>query len=445
MANPTSNTPTSVSGLFKKVYASLEDLIPEGYVFQKEIAPFLAAKKSGESVSYSIVLAQENGISFMGADGSIGTFADPQSGQVKEAVIKGCESFVSTGISTAALSRSASEGEASFKKASVQRVKANLKSHFRFLEQVSLYGQDAAGIGRVGYFTSSWKGVAFTNGGGTLAGVVFTAGINAAAKKILINPADQASGIYLGAEGCEVSQRAVGGAIVASGKITQVDLDNGILTVDFTPVAATTATSHAVELLGQNSGGAGLECLGAKGILTKSGVVFGIDNSIYGLWKGSSVDLLQTKLTFDKLVSAVMSACNKGLDKDLQVLVSLETWGKLLTEQSALRKYDSSYTPVEVENGSEAIKFHCVNGSIEIIPSRFIRRSDAFCFAKDTWQCIGSSDLTMKVPGLDDNELIQKPISQNQFIFRSYSDKAPICLAPAQSVYISGIDPQSAV
>ena len=437
------STPTTVAGLFKKVYSSIKDLLPEGYPMQ-ELAAFDAAEKAGESISYAIVLSHENGLTLAGTSGDVVTFEDAQSGVVKQALIKGCESFVSSAISTGALSRSAAEGEAAFKKASVSRVKSNIKSHNRFIEQMCLYGQDASGLGRVAYFTGTWQGASFTAGAGTLAGIVFaTGGVNIAAKKILINPQDYASGIWLGAEGMPVRERAIGGAVTATGLVVSVDLKNAIVEVDFVPTVASGASSHCLELINQNAS-SGLDFLGAKGILSTDGSVFGISNAVYGIWKGSRVDNAAGKLTFAKLVDAVMEACNKGLDKDVVVLTSFESWADLMSEQAALRKYDSNYEVNEAVNGMEGIKFHSVNGEIVIKPSRFVRRADSFILAQEDWKRVGSSDLTMKIPGLDDNELVQKPTTTNAFTFRSYSDQALICLAPCQSVYISNIDPAAA-
>lgn len=436
-------TPTTVAGLFKKVYASLKDLLPEGYAAQ-EIFGYESAEKAGESINYAIVLSHENGLTLAGSTGDIVTFDDAQSGVVKQATIKGCETFVSSALSTAALSRSANEGEAAFKKASVNRVKSNIKSHQRFLEQFCLYGQDSLGLGRVAYFTGTWNGASFTAGAGTLGGVTFaTGGVHVASKKFLINPADWATGIWIGSEGMPVRQRAIGGSVVDTGSVVSVDLKNAIVEVSFAPTAASAASSHCLELINQN-GTSGNDFLGAKGILNTDGSVFGISNSTYGIWKGSRVDLASVKLTFARLVDAVTEACNKGLDKDVVALTSFESWADMMAEQAALRKYDSSYEVNEAANGMEGIKFHSVNGSITVKPSRFVRRSDTFVLAAEDWKRVGSSDLTMKIPGLDDNELIQKPVTQNAFVFRSYSDQALICLAPCKSVYIYGIDPASA-
>lgn len=437
------STPTTVPGLFKKVYASINEVLPESMPFIKDCAKFEVGKKVGNSISYSIPLTHENGLSLFGSSGDIQTFSDAQASVIREALLVPCETFLSSALSTATLSRAAKEGEGAFKQASKDRVGRNVKSHHRFLEHFCLYGQDTFGLGRVGYFTGTWQGVAFTNGGGTLAGVAFTAGINAAGKKILLNPADLATGIWLGAEGMEVRQRIIGGAVAATGVVTAVDLKNGIITVDFTPVAATTATSHCLELLNQN-GASGNDFAGAKSILTKTGTLFGIDTAAFGIWKGGE-DVITGKLTFAKLIDSLMVACNRGLDKNVKCFVSYDSWADMMTEQAALRDYDSSYKETEAKNGMSGIKFRSINGEIEIIPHRFVRRSDAFIISEGDWRRVGSSDVTLKIPGVDDGELITKPITTNAFTFRSYSDQALICLAPAQSMYLSGIDPLSAV
>jgi len=322
-----------------------------------------------------------------------------------------------------------------------------LKSHQRFIEQFCLYGQDSSGLGRVGYFTSTWQGVAFTNGAGTLNGIVFaTGGVNTSSKHILLNPADIASGVWLGSEGMEVRERIVGAGVAnsaaATGKVVSYNAKFGIVEVDFTPEAATGASSHCLELLNQN-GASGNDFLGAKGILSKAGTLFGISNSVYGVWKGTTVALGDVKLSFARIVDAVIDACNQGLDEDVLVLTSYESWSDLMVEQAALRKYDSKYEVNEAVNGTEGLKFHSVNGEICIKPSRFVRRGDTFILAESDWKRIGSTDITMRIPGLDDGQLLQGPVTQNIFNFRSYSDMALICLAPARSVYISGIDPAS--
>jgi len=433
-------TMTTASGIFKKVYASITDILPEGYAFQ-EMANFDSAHKAGESYNYAIQLTHENGLTLAGSSGGVATFNDAQSGQVKQATLSGCETFITSALSTAVISRSAKEGEQAFKQATKNRVKANIKSHQKFIEHFCLYGQDTFGLGRVAYFTATWNLVDFTNGTGTLAGVAFTNGVNVAAKKFLINPADLASGIWIGSEGMEVRQRVIGSTLNNAGAIVAVDLKNGIVEVDFVPVAATAASSHCLELLNQD-GASGKDFLGAKGILNTDGTVLGISNNTYGIWKGSRKVIAGTKLTFGLLMDSITEACNKGLDKDVCALTSFESWQDMMTEQAALRKYDTSYKPSDAEQGTEGIVFHSINGAVTVKPSRFVRRSDTFILAKEDWKRVGSSDISLNVPGAD-GDLLLKPVTTTAYLYRSYSDQALICMNPSSSVYISGIDPAS--
>lgn len=438
----TVSTPTSISGLFKKVYADLKDILPEGYAMQ-EFADFDSAQKQGESINYAVHLTHENGITLAGSTGDEVTLEGAESGIVRQASIKGCETFLASSLTTATISRSSGDGEKAFKSATKDRVKANIKSHQRFIEQMCLYGQDAFGIGRVAYFTGAWRNASFTDGTGSLGGVALTNGVNVAAKKILLNPADFATGMWIGAEGLPVRQRAIGGAVVGTGKVVRVDLRNAIVEVDFTPVASSASASHCLELVNQNAA-SGKDFIGAKSILSTTGTVFGISNVDFGIWKGSTVDMGGVKMTFPRLMDVLTEAHGKGLDSDVLVLVNFESWTDLMTEQAALRKFDESYVPTEAVNGMKGITFHSVNGLVTVKPSRFMRRSDALVLAKGDWKRVGSSDIQMGVPGAE-GDLLIKPISTNAYRYMSYSDQALLCLCPAKSVYVSGIVPESAV
>lgn len=444
------NNTTTAAGIFKKVYEKVSDIQPKGFPMQEVVAPFEEKKKAGSSIEIPTVLSMENGVSM--GDGSEITFADAQAGIIKAASVVPHELFVSSAILTSVLSRAAAEGEQAVKQASKHVVANNLKSHMRFREHNMLYGQDSYGIGRVSYETKTWRGASLTAGAGTVGGVTFsTGGINAGAKKILVNTSDFAPGLLIGAEGMEICQRVTSGDAIAdtgsaTGKIVSVDLTNGIIEVDFTPIAATGASSHYLQLKNAGTLASAVAMVGAKKIMTNTSSLFGIDAAVYGLWKGVNDSSIASgvKLTYARLLDAVSLVVDRGCDKDLVVLVGGETWNDLIAEQMALRNYDSSYKPTEMMNGAQAIKFQFLNGTISIQHSRFVRRSDCFVFAKGDWKLYGSADISMKVPGLDDGELLVKPITSNSFTFRSYSDSQIFCAAPCHSLLISGIDPSSA-
>src|SRR6056297_863581 len=421
MAN--ANT-TNVAGLFKKVYVDkIKDLLPKGFSIQEAIK-FEERFKNGSSIQIPLNLTHENGLTLGGQGSSEITFESAKTGILKQAEVVPYEMFLSSGILTSVLSRAANQGPQAFEQASKNRVKANIKSHQRSREHFMLYGQDDNGLARDAHdFTGSWGGATITAGDGSITadGVTYTFvnGVDVSNKAILLNPYDLASGMLLGSEGMEVQQlnASTDAVLTADMVIVSVNTTLGIVVFDKAPDASDLESK--IVITGQEDSG---EMIGAKKILTNTGSLFGISAATYGLWKGTVYDCDDGKLTFDKLIEAVSAACDRGLDDDVMCFVSHATWAGLISEQAALREYDSSFSPDETVNGSRGLKFHFVNGSITIKPSRFVRRSDAFVMNLMDWHLYGSADISMNVPGLEDNELLQKPITTNAFVFRSYSD-----------------------
>jgi len=434
----------AINGLFKKVYSSLEDLTPGKPYLGLELAPFETRKKAGASIEMAVNVSYENGVTLASYDGAAITFKDVQSGVVKQATIYPYEMYVSSGISISAISRSVSEGEQAFKAATKDRVAANIKSHYKWAEQLFWYGQDTYGLGRVCYETMTWRGATLTAGSGTVNGITFTNGVNTSSKHVLIDPYDLASGWIIGSEGLELSQWD-GSTETDLGTIAEVNLKYGYIKVTGTPVVASSTTSHWLVLKNQHLA---YDTFGAKKILTAT-TVHGLSTTTYGLWAGTQYTVpldgssAKQKLTFARLIDAVAEACDRGLDGDLEVVTSYATWADMCADQSALRVYDSKYEPNMAVNGFEGLKFHFVNGQIRVRPSRFVRRSDTFCMARGDWSRVGSSDVTLRVPGTSDGDMVIPPIAQNVFIYRSFSDMSPVCKSPARSIYIYNIDPDA--
>ena len=72
------STPTTVSGMFKKVYANTVEVLPDDFELDM-IAKFEQGKKVGQSIAYSIPLTHENGLSLFGSSGDVQSFADARS------------------------------------------------------------------------------------------------------------------------------------------------------------------------------------------------------------------------------------------------------------------------------------------------------------------------------------------------------------------------------
>lgn len=435
---------SEVVNLFKKVYGDLTDLQPEDYQLQQDI-PFSQKQRVGESYDEAVVLTAETGWTLGGSGMEAFDLNPAIAGAVKQTSVTAYTSVLASVVPWGVLSRSAGGGERAFFDGTKHIVRNNLKSHGKLLEIQRLYGQASKKLGEVSYATATYRGVAFTNGSGSLTvngtSVAFTNGVNTSEKMILLRPGHFASGIWVGSEGAVVKQLDSSNNVVAEGKLVAVDADVGVLEVDFTPVAASAVGSHKLCFDGMEDD---KEMVGMYDILSETGTLFGIPTNRYSLWKGNNVALNNVKFTFERLQSGVAAAVNRGgLEGDLYVYVNPRTWGTLITTEAGMRMYDDSYKSSEAENGAEAIVFHHQAGKAIIKSNRCVAEGDVFGVHRADWSRSGSAEISFTVPGID-REIIFPLENQAAMAFRSYSDQYLFCHAPARSILWTGVNDESA-
>lgn len=439
----------TVVNLFKKVYGEINDLIPEDYALAKDV-PFSQKQKVGESYVEAVVLTNETGWTLGGSGLDAFDINPAIAGTVKQTSVTPYISILASVVPFGVLSRSAGGGEKAFYDGTKHIVKNNLKSHGKLLEILRWYGQADALLGYVSYATATYRGVAFTNGTGTLVSevfgsVAFTNGINAAGGFVLMAPGQFAAGLWIGSEGALV-QEVSSSAVVQEGTLLAVDSQLGILKFDFTPTAASSTTSHRLCFKGQFDTN---DAIGVNKIMSTSGSLFGISTTSYNIWKGSNVALANVKFTLARLQTAIAQAVNRGglggegeASGDLMVYVNPRTWATLISDEAALRKYDSSYKTGEAENGMESITFYHQAGKAMIKPHRFIKEGEAYALHLDDWSRSGSAEISFTVPGVD-KEIIFPLENTAAMAFRSYADQYMFCHAPAKSIIVTGINDES--
>lgn len=444
MASPVSVNNADVLNIFKRVYGNISTLIPKGYPSQ-ELIVFSDKEKVGSDYVESVVLTNETGITLGGSAGDIFDLIPARAGVVKQTTVVPYVSVLSSVVPWSVLSRSAQAGDKAFVQGTKHIVENNLRSHMQFKEVFSMYGQSPDLLGYVSYFTGTYRGVSFTTGTGTLATVAFTNGVNTTSKAILLAPGSFAAGIWIGMDGVQVNQVNSSGVIVASGSLLSCDPDNGILYVDFTPVVATSTTSHRLCFGGQELA---KDMIGINKVLTNTGTLFGISAAAstgYSLWRGSTTALGAVLLTFNRLQTAAAAASNRGgLMQDVDVLVNPRSFVSLLNAQAALRQYDDSYKTSGYENGAQEIVFFYAGGKMTIKPSRYCKEGEAYGIVSDSWVRSGSAQISLKVPGMEGKDLIYPAENSSAYIFRSFSDEYLFCRRPAVNFYISGINDESA-
>lgn len=431
---------SDVVNLFKEVYGDLQNLLPEDYKLAKAI-PYSQKQRVGEKFVEAVILSHETGWTLGGSGMDAFELNPAVAGAVKQAEVTPYTIVLPSVVPWGVISRSAGGGQASFFDATKHIVKNNLRSHGKLQEIFRFYGQSSGLLGYVSYATATYRGVSFTNGGGTLNGITFTAGVNTTTKEILLAPGEFAAGIWVGSEGAVVQQVNSAGTVVAEGNLVSVNTEYGYITVDFTPVAATSTTSHRLCFKGM---GDAKEMIGAHKILSTSGTLFGINNSTYGLFKGNVTTLSAVKFTMERFQLGVANAVNHGgLDGDLDVYVNPRTWSNLITTEAGLRRYDSSYGADRADNGMESICFYHQTGKANIYAHPFVKEGHAFGFHLPDWSRSGSAEISFKVPGID-KEVIFPLENQAGYAFRSYSDQYLFCHSPAKSILWTGINDESA-
>ena len=182
------------------------------------------------------------------------------------------------------------------------------------------------------------------------------------------------------------------------------------------------------------------EMPGLSKIITNTGSLFNIDASVYDLWRGNSYPAGGAALTFAKLQSAIAVPVGRGLIEDVTVYVNPKTWGNLLTEQAALRKYDSSYSETTTKNGSKAIVFFSQNGRMEIKAHPFVKQGDAFAIPVSRFRRVGSTDVSFVTPTSNGNKQMWTDLPDVMgYQAKLYSGQTLFTSTPARTLKITGI------
>lgn len=329
----------------------------------------------------------------------------PVAGVIRDATVRGSELVLRSVLSYSAASRATGKGPQAFMDATKFLVGNMMRSLSKKLEIELLYGQ-------MGY--------------GTVA--------SSLGNVITVTTAEWAPGIWAGAENMPIEIRdSTGATSRGTATVSAVDLAARTVTVDVLPagVSAGDVIWHR--------GAFGNEFAGIHKILTNSGSLFGISASSFNLWKANSfAPGSPSVLSFAIVQQAISKAIEKGLDSDVMVLINPGHWDDLLSEQAALRMYDSSYSARQAENGMESIKFHSQNGMVEIVPSIYVKEGYAYVLCMEEFVRIGSTDVTFKRPGEGD-QFFRDLENSAGYELRAFTDQALFCSAPGKQCLISNL------
>ncbi len=401
----------TMNSIYKEAYADkVKDLIPDGTKLLNMIDFTSAEKQPGNLYHQPVTLGLEHGFTYGGTGGSAFALRNGIASSHEDAQIKGHEMVLRSYLSVGAVSRS--KGKNAFIQASKLIVENMLKSFARRLEVQLMYGQAEGGIGVVE----------------SLAGNV-----------IKVEDHEWAPGIWSGSEKMPVEVRSAAGVLRGEAQVTSISLSAKEVTIDSVP-AGTVATDVIYY-----AGAFGKEFAGIHKIITNTSTLFNIDASAFSLWNGNSVQVGsnfsggEAVLSFAKVEEAIAVAMEKGLaDEDVYVICNPRSWNNLLTEQTAKRRFDSSYDSGKFEDGANSLCFYGQNGKIEIHSSIYCKEGFAYVLPMSCYTRIGSSDVTLEQPGFE-GKFLKLLENANAYEMRAYTDQALFCSAPGTSTLLTFI------
>ena len=416
-------TTTDLNGLFKMAYADqIQNLIPDESLLTRAIKFQGRDYLLGNQYNQPVIVRSEQGFTYSRPNNGIPTLNAASSMKTQNAIVDGFIIMEQSGISYEAVARS--DNVNSFRNAVDLVMGDAMESFGRRLEVALLYGQSPTGLG----------GLASATGSGTTTTLTFATGQWSAG---LWTPLEGAGlDVYVSAA-AGVALNTVGPMVVSS-----IDIVNKTITLtgaaaDVTAIDAGVTSGSLVRFYTAGTNGAD-EAVGLDKIITNTGSLFGIDASVYSLWK-SNTFAVSGALTLAKIQAGVAVAAARGLSEDVEIYVNPSVWQELATEQVAYRMLDSSYSSKKASNGFEALEFYSQNGKLSVLAHKYVKEGEAFLLPTKRCVRIGSSDVSFNIPGTDNGQVfIQNPTTMG-FTFRIFSQQSLLLTRPAVAIKFTGI------
>lgn len=407
----TTNTTTSLDGLFKTVYGdSVINLLPDFAILSRKV-PFKPAEKIGQRFEIPVKLQYEGGFSY-GASGD-GAFAlnAAVAGKIARAQVDASQIVLRSQIDYESAFKAVSGGKTAFQDATQALIENMMESFAKRQELAILYGQ--TGLGKI-----TGSPVVSTNATVQLSAATWAPGIWVAMENSTFDCYNGSSKINTNAALTLVSVDLANSKVVFSGNST--DLGN-------------LAAGYDLYFLG----GYGKEMSGLDKIMTNTGSLFNIDASVYELWKSTSY-AVGGAISMSKTLLAAAQAVPLGLKESTMCMLAAKRWANLNNDLAALRRSDESYKSSGFENGVSGITYHGVSGDVVIESHPFVKEGEGFLVPDKRLKRVGSTDITFKRPGSPD-KFFKEIENAAGFELRAYSDQQIFLEAPSYAVKLTGI------
>jgi hypothetical protein len=414
------NSGTSMVGNFREVYGSnFVDLIPGTNKLTKAVN-FEHAQALGAKYHQPVELAQEHGVTYAAAGASSITLLDPVAGESQDAQVEGSQVFARSRVDYESMFKASQAGAKAFAKATALVVKRLTKAAGKRLEIMTLHGRRGLGV------MSAISGTSTT-------------------RVLTISDASWAAGIWAGAKGAtlDVWNSALSAKQNTNAKmvVTAVSLSAKQISVsgNASDLTALDALAAASPVLFYETGSPTNDFAGLDAITQNAGSLFGISAATYELWKGHVVSSVG-RPSMQAILDGVRRAAELGCEDDMTAIASPKAFEVLNDDVAALRKYDSSYSVKEGQNGVESITYHGQTGTTTVMPHMYQKDGQINIAPLSQVKRIGATDLTFITRGADGSEkLILELANSPGAEMRMYFNGALFVPAPAHTVVLTGL------
>lgn len=405
------NSPDTLPGLFKEVYSKLGlvQACPTWAVCQDKF-PFEVGEAIGEAYVVAVTLTKEGGFVYAPSMGSNAVPAAPTpiAATMLHAKIQSYAIYLSSQLAYAAAARAASQGKAAFKSA-YAAVLQNMKfSHMYRLECSLLYGRYGLGI-----VSGNSSGVL------TLTEASFAPGIWGAGLK----------GSKL-----EAFTAVTESATQHDGDLVVDEINIANRTVTVTGTNSAVVANDVLYFKSARTTTGWNECVGLYGILVNTGEQFEIDASDYDAWK-AQLYTVSGQVSLTALMRLAAKCQSYGLE-DAMLLIAPERFADFAVDEAALRRYNDDGS--KAKRGPKSIAFSMGGVDIELISHPLVKLGHAMLLPADEVHRIGSTDVTMSLPGSGE-ELSVQVSNLTAIEFRSMSDQAVFIEVPSRAGLLDGI------
>jgi len=423
---------SGLDNMLKEQYLSkgLQDVRPDFTVLMSTV-PFVGgSEKAGSELIWPVVTSREHGFTALGQLGANSDLKKATKARTAQAKVVSYPFMGRTQIDNVSISR-AKQGPQAFVNALEYKI-SNLQESFVILnEQELLYG--GVGLGKVASVT------------GTLTS-------NGATGTIVLDEQEFADHVWIG---CEDMELEISGK-TAQLRVTGYDLDSRTLSVVVISSGTVTAPAagdsiHRLGFLGNV--GPGLQQIFSQ----TSGSLLGIAQGSNPLWRvnqyncaASGTPTVPAALSFEKVADAVAKAVGRGLAEKLTLHVHPRVFASLMPDFNTLKTGASNFksriftTSSEVkkmEHGVYGITF--IVGSVEVVlvANPFIKVGHGFGVADGELMRCGSSDITYKIPGEEQEKYFHRLPDVAGLELRVFSDQALFSVTLNKHLHLYNIAP----